>query len=331
MVRAAGTRWTWATSPGKDPPEIVVTEVPHACCTPFAIDVAEVPHLASGAVYRSNGSLVAASQRAGHRGADRVASSRPTHVRMPRDLDVLPGRWLYGGHWMNQFGHFLTETLTSLWPLLHDTACDGLVFHPFTFGSTVQPWQEEFLRLLGAAGIPVAVINEPVRVEHLLVPSRPFTPSHSATAEAVAVWQHTVRDLTPPQSHDLVFLSRSHLARDLRRLTGDLAMEQLLSERGFQIVHPETMTVTEQLGLVRHARVLAGVSGSSLHLSAFADRATRVIEIGDRRTATRPLRNQRVIDSACGRRSVHIPLKVRDDGGRDAPATAEAIARLISM
>lgn len=157
--------------------------------------------------------------------------------------------------------------------LLHDSAFDGIVFHPFTFGSTVQPWQEEFLRLLGAAGIPVVVISEPVRVEHLLVPSRPITPSHSATAEAVTVWQHLVRDLTPPQSQDLVFLSRSHLARDLRRLTGDLAMEQLLSERGFQIVHPETMTVTEQLGLVRHARLLAGVSGSSLHLSAFADRA----------------------------------------------------------
>jgi len=55
-----------------------------------------------------------------------------------------------------------------------------------------------------------------------------------------------------------------------------------------------------------------GVSGSALHLSAFAHPGTRVIEICDSRAGVRPLPNQRVIDAACGHLASVVPFTAID-------------------
>jgi len=66
--------------------------------------------------------------------------------------------------------------------------------------------------------------------------------------------------------------------------------------------------------VVSDAQVVAGASGSALHLSAFAPSSTRVLEIGDSRSPDRPVAMQVVIDAACGHEHAFLPgdLSVRD-------------------
>jgi capsular polysaccharide biosynthesis protein len=72
------------------------------------------------------------------------------------------------------------------------------------------------------------------------------------------------------------------------------------------VVHPETLPITEQIELVRGARVLAGLSGSALHLSAFAEPGTQVLTVGDRRDLGKPMPAQTMLDEACGHRSMFV-------------------------
>ncbi len=89
----------------------------------------------------------------------------------------------------------------------------------------------------------------------------------------------------------LIYLSRSSFhggnagARRARTdQARDARLDAIFAEAGFRIVHPETLPIGQQIEMVRGAQVLAGLSGSALHLSAFAEPGTRVLIVGDRRS-----------------------------------------------
>jgi capsular polysaccharide biosynthesis protein len=265
--------------------------------------------------------LVPESQRSGGHGGDLVVAVDPPTQALGT-AEYIEGRWMYGGNWINQFGHFVTETLTNLWP--NDPKVQGVLFHPFIFGGEPTTWQ---LRLLTRAEwrSPIRIIRGPCVVESLIVPSRPFTTNLFAAPEAVLVWDRVSSVGRPSR---LVFLTRTGLDHDVRRLAGDDDLDEAMRLMGFDVIHPERLTIDEQLTVIASASVLAGVSGSALHLSAFAPATTRVIEIGDQRVGGAPLPNQLVIDAARGRLTAFVPL-TRSGNGRNLGATMDCVSDLL--
>lgn len=260
-----------------------------------------------GAVHDSSGALVEASQKLGGLGGNQWVAADPASVPVREDLDELPGTWLYGGHWMRHFGHFITETVTTLWP--RDLEVDGLVFHKY-FPSTppVADWQRFLIELAGYGDLPIRIVKQrPLRAERLLVPSRSVVANGWAHPEAVDVWRRMVERLGQPRDTPRIFLSRTRFnsstdSRRPRRTTAerDAALDELFAAAGFAVISPELLAVEEQLRLLAGARVVAGAAGSALHLAAFAPAGARVLEIGDDRSPTWPVPMQRVVDTACG-------------------------------
>ncbi|MFI5225083.1 MAG: glycosyltransferase family 61 protein [Candidatus Limnocylindrales bacterium] len=233
------------------------------------------------------------------------------------DWPRLGGTWLYIGNWMNHFGHFLTETLTTLWP--ERSGIDGLVGHPFIFGGETSTWQRELVELAGFGGLPLVIARSGRRVDRLLVPNRSFIPNAYATAGAVATWRRVASAIpagTTPGSPKRVFLSRTRWHRwrqeagqpTPRRPENEEELDSFMGSRGFEVVFPEELPVRDQIATARTAGTIVGFSGSALHLAAFAPRETRVLEIADHRSGAARLPNQRVIDTACGHLVAHHPF-----------------------
>jgi capsular polysaccharide biosynthesis protein len=268
-----------------------------------------------GAVHDRTGALVVSSQRIGGVAGDRVVSSDPVHVDPPSNAEVLRGTWLYGGHWMGQFGHFLTETLSSLWPTPSDEI-DGVVFHQFLWGGSRQRWQRRLMRRAGYEPRATRIIGpEPVRVERLLVPTRAFVLNAYALPEAVVPWQRIAASVNVSASRERVYLSRSRynaasLAAGKTSRSDperDLALDRIFAASGFAVLHPEELPILAQVKAAAGARVVAGATGSPLHLSVFAPRGTKIIEVADQRSPSRPLPAQQVLDAVCGQTSALIP------------------------
>ena len=276
----------------------------------------------SGAVY-SNGSLVLDSQRRSGLGGDLIENGDESQLDVPEVLPRYHGEWLYGGHWMTQFGHFITETLTGLWP--PPQRFRGVVYHPFIFGKEILPWQEFLLDRAGWAGRCV-IVSEPAAFEKLAVPRRAFDLNGSVSTTAVEVW---ARVAYKSELSDLIFLSRSRLSDNHRALADDVSLDDSIRDLGFEVVHPQELSIEDQLRTVARSRLLVGTAGSALHLSAFASKATPVIEIGDRRSPMKPLANQVAIDQAIGRAYAFVPL-IAGEGGRDVSATTSALAHLVA-
>ena len=62
------------------------------------------------------------------------------------------------------------------------------------------------------------------------------------------------------------YISRSRLPDGLRRIEREAELDQLLLNRGWTVIHPEQLSVNEQLRHLRQAQVIAGPLGSAFHL-----------------------------------------------------------------
>lgn len=267
-----------------------------------------------GAVYDSNGDLVTASQRLGGLGGDHGVAADAERLPATSPRERLEGTWLYGGNWMGQFGHFLLETLPNLWPEPPELA--GIVFHDYIWGSQVQDWQRFLIEAAGYS-MPIRVVTtEPVTVDRLLLPSRPHVINGWTLPEAVIAWRRVARHITmTDRTRRRVHLSRTLVNRRLeaegRRPRSsplvDEAVDELLAERGFDVVYPETLPVEQQVQATVGADLVAGASGSALHLSVFSPPGARVLEFSDSRTRDVPLPSQRVLDAVCGHESALVP------------------------
>lgn len=329
------TRPRWQQATGPEPPsgDAEAVWVDDATITPVRTGRMRVADRdwkwVTGAVYDGAGDLVPQSQRLWARDAFQPAAVDADRVRPAKNAQALDGRWLFGGHWTQHFGHFLVETLTNLWPPSgRDT--DGIVALRSAYAPTpayggrglrdaeLNSWQRQLLELAGLGGHRVVISrHKPVRVERLLVPERPVLVKHWARPEAVRLWQRMSDAVGERGAARKVFFSRSRfnsVAAGARRTEAswDALLDASFAEAGFEVVHPEDLSIPAQIALVRGAEVFAGSSGSALHLSCFASPGTKVVEVGDRRSGRRSLPTQRAIDAACGHLTAFLPYDDRE-------------------
>ena len=301
--------WQPATAhePTGDP--IEVATVAEAVVTPYAHGPlrAEVgpQHWIRGAVHDHEGTLVRASQRRWHGDALNPVAADPETVPVPTGVRRLDGTWLYAGHWAGHFGHFLVELLPTLWPepdshgplagiLAHRHAARSGPLHPRRplQTPTVGGWQRDLIELAGHDPDGLRIVHgRALRVERLVVPARPVLLKTWAQPEAVRLWRR-VSDAVGTRGPDrLVYLSRSRFhagatASERVRTAAeqDARLDATFAAAGFAVVHPEMLSIREQIATVRGADVLAGLSGSALHLAVFAEPGIRVLSLGDRRS-----------------------------------------------
>lgn len=74
-----------------------------------------------------------------------------------------------------------------------------------------------------------------------------------------------------------IYLSRAK--QGLRRLCNEHELEQFLMERGFLIIHPENLSLEDQIRVIRDARVIVCPGGSGLFSSVFASSAEIVVDL----------------------------------------------------
>lgn len=276
------------------------------------------------------GSLVPESLRGWSGGRADPRAVDPDVVPVPEGAAALDGTWLYAGHWNGHFGHFLLETLPTLWPEPR-AGLAGIVVHRPPRGPLTPdhadvahrefrpaPWQQALLDAVGYGGLELCVVlGRPVRAQRLLVPGRPSVLKQWALPQAVDLWRRA--EGGTPSNHERVWLSRSAFQRDgpARRARADAEWsaraERAFEAAGYVVVGPEELSIPDQIALVRGARSIAGLSGSALHLSVFGRPGTEVVVVGDARDAQRQAAAQRVIDEACAHRAVFVPH--RDDVG----------------
>ena len=98
--------------------------------------------------------------------------------------------------------------------------------------------------------------------------------------------------LTRPVVAERVYLSRARLPELRQRIANEAAVEAAFEQHGFTIVHPQEVSIADQISMYANCRVLAGLSGSALHNVVFCRPKTLLIDIHDTRKPTGALKSQ---------------------------------------
>jgi capsular polysaccharide biosynthesis protein len=258
----------------------------------------------------------------------------PMFARIPanqRPQETLTGDFYsldcaYSGH----FGHLTTEVISRLWGWdsakqeIPDLKAIFRIRHP----NERDPVLER--TIFGAYGIAesdIVAVDRPVYLRSVVSP----TPMWHNSAVAYVhpglrdVWHRlgeNLIDRTAPV-YDRIFISRGgHLSRRQCRNAGDV--EQFFAARGFEVIHPEQLSLAQQAGIFAGATAIAGFAGSAMFNLMFAERVQTVILLSHEAYTAR---NEHLFTSLIGG-EVHYfwspPEIPHPEGGRSKEAFRSA-------
>jgi capsular polysaccharide biosynthesis protein len=180
------------------------------------------------------------------------------------------------------WGHFLVEILPRLF-LVDLLARLGRPI-PLAAPSDAPEWLKRFAVTYGTAGgllwydpkrhrlqAPVFVVPNMMHVDWALGPMFNLLVSDLLARCGVA-------ETSVPEGPRRLYLSRGRITW-AQRLQNGPEVEAMLQSLGFTVVHPETLSVPEQLRLMRAAEVVVAEYASALHNTLFARPGTRVVAI----------------------------------------------------
>ena len=170
----------------------------------------------------------------------------------------MEGHHIYGGLFVNHFGHFLLDTLSRAWYVRG--RAEPVVWQARASGQDPRllPWQREIFEMLGIR--LGGFVTRPTEYERLTIPD-----AGAATWTPFAPEQIAALGVFPFQSpgDKRIWLSRARWGKAAVENEGRL--QSLLLADGWTILHPQELSVRDQLGCMADARLIAGFDGSAFH------------------------------------------------------------------
>lgn len=203
-------------------------------------------------------------------------------LRMPIHVPVIEQpAVLLGG--MAQYYHNTVEFLSSL--AVIETLGIGTDL-PLVVNDDLAPFQIEQLGLLGYPLERLIRVksDQPMRFSRLTVPSR-LVRGGRWMDPLIPRWyrQRLVTAATPSAPVAKLYLSRAGTTR--RRVGNEAELIAMLSQHGYQVVHPEQLSVREQIDLFSDASHIVAATGAALTNMLFAPPGASVVTLYNRHMA----------------------------------------------
>lgn len=219
------------------------------------------------------------------RGIGELPLFNPTQFSLLKDISpsIVLEKAIYGGVLWDHYGHFLLETLSRL--------CDESVFLdstvPIIFHGQANTlslaWVNKILSAINISPDRVIIIDKPILIEELIVCWPLFKIRYKASIEFLASTSKIGKKITlnngSTSGNKKIYLSRTRLALQTRQIEGECIIEQEFKKRDFTIVHPELMSLEDQILAFNEATTIAGCLGSSFHTLLFARQNKNIIYI----------------------------------------------------
>ncbi len=205
---------------------------------------------------------------------DRASFSAPT---LPDD------DYLYVGRINPHFGHFIINTLPRFWAILEITGRrPKLVYHghPEPEAWFHLDFFAKIMQGLGVRADDFLPLHQPTIIPRLTVPQ---------TALMEQQYAHLrFRELCMRISGNLglvsrgrniwpIYYSKSKLQSGVGRIVNEHEIDDVMTEHGVRVIHPETMSYEEQVRTLASASVVMGTAGSFLHNIIFVENPPKMV------------------------------------------------------
>lgn len=208
------------------------------------------------------------------------------HLRFAGDTHDLPTYeqpLLYLGHLLPHYGHFLLESLSRWWPMRASLGdVDHYLIHLRDAKSLDLPYVKTCLAALKIDRDKILYFDQPTKLKQVVVPqasfqiySHVFTQYKELAGRVASELCHT--ELKPTEQP--LYVSRRLLSSGLSNYRGEEHIEEFLLKRGTKVIHPQKLSLAEQVQLYNEHKTIIGLNGSGLLNIAFSLSAKNVITL----------------------------------------------------
>ncbi|WP_332694898.1 glycosyltransferase family 61 protein [Halalkalibacter lacteus] len=188
-------------------------------------------------------------------------------------ISWLPGDSLFlSGEFSEEYGHFLLEVVSRLWIMdFIDTSQFKFIMNP----SDNQLWQLDFLKALGIKEKQIVYLHQPTICERLHIPVQSFVLRKYTSTLAHKTWKKIGDYYDTGVGPEKIYVSRSKLKNKRRLLVNEVEVEELFHSLGFHIIHPQELSLSNQINYFRNAKFIAGPSGSAMYNCVFEKKSVK--------------------------------------------------------
>lgn len=193
---------------------------------------------------------------------------------------------VYVGEIVGHFGHFLTTSLSRFW-YLRERPSARLLFHSRMKAAELFRLQHvaQTFQALGIREEQFVQLEVPTVLRSLTVPQPSFEENHFAhriyTECAREIGARLARSAVLVDERPL-YLSKARLGVGVHRIVNEREMEDELARHGVQIMHPETLSLPQQIDTLRRHRTLLGCVGSAFHSTVMLPEGRRIVALNHR-------------------------------------------------
>ncbi|MHC4757136.1 MAG: glycosyltransferase family 61 protein [Planctomycetota bacterium] len=239
------------------------------------------------AVYKDDGELIRSSIL---RRGTKMCRVPPSiiDVKQFKKTDIVD-KALFGGIMLGKhYGHFLIETLSRLWPLAIPDKVNDFLDYKILYWSQEKkatPVEKSVIKsgqmLLESLRIKsnVSILDQPVHINKLIIPAQAATLNnefYSIFRDLLRLAGTSVLSKHRPSKDDneypeKVYLSRTKLPYYRRNNANEKLLESMLKRHGFRIIHPQELSLPDQICMFSKARIIVGSFGSAFHTMLLSD------------------------------------------------------------
>jgi hypothetical protein len=202
----------------------------------------------------------------------------------------IDGRAIYGGVIGPHFGHSITQSLGRLWATTKNLD-EEILF--ISQDPNLKKIPQYFIDLLKKFGVlnPVRLLTSSARVRELVLADdlcnldrRPCVTSFFKE------WLSHQRPVAQVDENLSVYVSRSKLPLHHGQFLQETILENALKRCGYVIMHPELLSLSEQVDLYLRAQHIILADGSAAHLWSLLAQSTQNVAIVLRRPPNRHMK-----------------------------------------
>jgi capsular polysaccharide biosynthesis protein len=203
--------------------------------------------------------------------------------RLSTGITHLPGTYFYlDAEWRGHFGHMMTDQLPRMWGWAEAKRAHPDLKALLSLAARQTRLSDWQLTLFAAVGIPaddVVTFDAPVHVDRLVAATSMFSMPSYVHPDIEPLWNQLGRTLAADaRAGDYpsrIFVSRR--PSTLRHCRNTPELESFFADRGYEIVFPDELPLSEQAATFQRADVIAGLTGSGLFSLMYAETPKDVI------------------------------------------------------
>lgn len=192
------------------------------------------------------------------------------------DLKKSDCQVVWGGYYLDQWGHFLVDVLPRFWFILNKIEYDYIILTASKNKMQLSPNIAELLKAIGIDLNKIKFIKNPTRFKKLYVPELSMKRPHYYSDEFKMFMDHIRATVKRPElSYDKVYLTRTGLKKAKQTEIGEKEIETIFRKNGYHIVKPEKLSFLEQLSIYADCKEIVTTSGTLPHNMIFSPSSTK--------------------------------------------------------